>query len=701
MGSGGTARVAPPQRPTEARGPSHRGAPSPARLVPIAVAVGALGAGVVELVAQVLLHFRDMELAGTDLPVPWLQIAILPLVAACVVGAAAGLVALPASLLARGRALPIAIVVTALGIALALCFHVVGLGARYTSGLYPGASAATLLVESPAQFVHQATESYPQGIPMLAVGVAAAWACAAAALVAAHRRVGSWSRARCVIVPVLAFAGAALLAWPSVPLALRVHSLETTELALYTSVLDERTEDATPSATERARTLDGPPRGEAEAYRERLGAMGRSDRPNVLLIMLESVPADATGFGGYRTRPVTPNLDRLAAASARYRRVWTTSTHSNYAQMAILSSLFPRRGGRLDTYRNLEYPRVLPQDLLRPLGYDTATFSSQDENWQGMRRFQTTPTPHHFFASHSFDGPKMSTRSNAKIPDDTTVGAAIEWLRRPRRSPFYMYVNLQQTHFPYRLPPGEPRRFAGPTLQELQQRGLEVAYMRIAPAARDDVRVAFDDALRFVDAQVGRLLDALRASGELDDTLVIVTSDHGESFGQYGVVTHGKTLREPEARTPLLVSLPGRVAPRDVDVPVSHLDVMPTVLDLLGLPPYPGYQGTSLLRREAAARERTGIFLTMQGLRHADGVVCHPWKFVHDRSKRRTALYHLGRDPGERQNLVNVRAPVARALEATLDAQIAAQLGYHRRSRTGDEDRLAPRLARCPDLPAR
>ncbi len=407
------------------------------------------------------------------------------------------------------------------------------------------------------------------------------------------------------------------------------------------------------------------------------------------------------GYAGYTRRPVTPNLDRLAAKSLRLRRAWSTSTHSNYAQMAILSSLFPRRGATLDTYEVIDYPRALPQDLLRPLGYDTATFSSQNEDWQGMRRFQTTSTPHLFFDSRSYSGPKMGRTADSKVPDDATTSAAIEWLERPRTGPFYLYLNLQQTHWGYRLPPGARGPFGGPSIQELRARGLEVSFMRVSPEAREGVRVAFDNALHFVDSQVGRLLRALDTMGKLDDTLVIVTADHGESFGERGIDAHGKTLREPEARPPLLVHYPRRIAAGDVDAPVSHLDVIPTVLELLGLPPYPGHQGESFLDLAAFEREKRAVFLTMQGLRQADAVVCYPWKLVRDHTARRVELYDLARDPGERRDLADVRASVMRRLEATLSTQITAQLGYHARSRRGEEHRFAPRVARCPELPAR
>jgi arylsulfatase A-like enzyme len=380
------------------------------------------------------------------------------------------------------------------------------------------------------------------------------------------------------------------------------------------------------------------------------------------------------------------------------RRAWTTSTHSNYAQMAILSSLLPRRRTSLDVYRRLDYPRTLPQDLLRPLGYDTATISSQNESWQGMRRFQTTRTRHYFFDSHDYDGPKIGSSRHAKLFDETTIDEAIDWIDRPRSGPFYLYVNLQATHYSYNRPAGDQARFPSPSIGELRDRGFTVSYMDIDEGALPAMRDHYDSALHYQDAQIGRLVEALRERQLYDDTLLVITADHGESFGEAGVVTHGKTLREPEARPLLLMRLPGRLAPRDDLTPVSHIDVMPTVVDLLGLPPFPGYQGRSFAKAEAHAREHRGVFLTMQGIRYMDALVCYPWKVVDNRTGRSVQLFNLAHDPAERRDLSALRPRLKRAMQNVLDAQIQAQLHYHRGSQLSRDAHYQPRVLRCPEL---
>jgi arylsulfatase A-like enzyme len=154
----------------------------------------------------------------------------------------------------------------------------------------------------------------------------------------------------------------------------------------------------------------------------------------------------------------------------------------------------------------------------------------------------------------------------------------------------------------------------------------------------------------------------------------------------------------------LVVHYPKVVAPADVDEPVSHLDVLPTILELSGLPPHPAFQGQSFASVEAHAKARVGIFMNTQGFRDTEGVICFPWKLWIDRSAgQEVRLYHLGDDPDEMKNLARERADVSRALSRMLSAQMKAQLEYHDATASGTLMRgahFAPRLLSCPDLPA-
>lgn len=418
-------------------------------------------------------------------------------------------------------------------------------------------------------------------------------------------------------------------------------------------------------------------------------------RPNVLLIMLESVGVNHVGYAGYR-RPgsehsVTPNIDRLAAASLRMRRAWTTATHSNYAQMAILSSLFPRRGAGLDTYKRLDYPRVLLHDFLYALKYRTATISSQDETWQGMLRFESTGTPTLMFHSRDHRGPLVATGSEKVVPDHLTAQRVRRYIQSQRSEPWGVYVNFQMTHFPYKLPPGVPGRFepANPDPKKFR-------YLSYPESDLEQVLNKYDNALAYVDEQVGVLIETLRETKQLDDTIIVLTSDHGELFHQHGMVTHGRTLYDAEARVPLLVHWPGVVEARSSDAPVSHLDIMPTLAELLRVAPHPSFQGESFAQPDLIDPRRKAIFMNIQGMRTAEAIVCWPYKLIKARQQRRPELYDLEKDPREEEDLFHEGSREAERLLRLIRAQMKAQLDYHHPSnQTLRDERYAPRMLTC------
>jgi arylsulfatase A-like enzyme len=255
-------------------------------------------------------------------------------------------------------------------------------------------------------------------------------------------------------------------------------------------------------------------------------------------------------------------------------------------------------------------------------------------------------------------------------------------------------VNFQATHFPYRLPP----EATAPYQPTATTRG-RFNYLGYPEKDRDAAVNRYDNALHYVDEQIGGLERALDALGLLDDTIWVITADHGESFHDHGQVTHGKTLFDTEARVPLLVHWPAKLTPADVEEPVSNMDVLPTILDLLKVPPHPAFQGKSFAAPSTRSAEPPAVYMNIQGLRSAEAVVCWPWKLIVDRSARTTRLFDLERDPTEKEDRVHRDPVVAERLRATLAAQIGAQMSYHKKGNPALSERYAPRMLACPALP--
>ncbi len=652
--------------------------------------VGAAGQGIVARFAT-----------GTDSAGPtWSQRLLGVAITASLLGALLFFVAAIALVLTRrarrtsrrwAAIVPITLLST-----LVLALHALGVTLHVLLGSHLTSSGLAFFLNSKGHIAGAVGAQYlgylvPLIVLCLVAAAGLAWL-ARRALEIDPSRVRTAEVAGCLCMTGLAgFAAAAPARTPMGPAIARTSP----EVALFASVSsDDGTDPLLENNALVRAALDSAPRSQLESWAQ--VARGVRPRANVIVLTLESVAISHVGYLGYPRR-VTPNLDRIAEKSLRMTHAYTTATHSNYAQMAVISSLFPRRGTTLDMYQRLDYPRVLLHDLGHGLGYATGTISSQDETWQGMKRFQETGTPTYFRHAPDHQGDHLDLVTEDVAPDDATIDHAIGWIGAKKGEPFSLYINLQSTHFPYPIPASAPHPF-----QPYEPKGT-FNYVRWEEDDKPVILNRYDNALHYVDAQIGRLYDALAAQGILDDTILVVTSDHGELFFEHELVTHGRTLLEGESRVPLLVHYPAALDPGDDPTPVSTLDVLPTVVDLLGLPPHPAFQGESFahFREDGPASKQSAVYLNIQGWKHHEGIVCPPYKLIYDPDTQGSELYDIIRDPGETLDLAPSKPRVLSLLKEALRAQMDAQGIYHANSDTGARlraERFAPRMLPCPSL---
>lgn len=388
---------------------------------------------------------------------------------------------------------------------------------------------------------------------------------------------------------------------------------------------------------------------------------------DVVLVMLESV-----SWPRVLERPeATPRLLELAGESVLFPRAYAVSTHSDYAQMALLSSLHPRKYPGHDFYLQLSYPRTLLWDALQPAGYTTALFSTQNERWGNMIRY--LDTGHLDVLRHAPDWPAARHRGDgaeSKVFAETPVEEWRRWLEAAGDEPLLTYLNFQSTHFPYETPPDAPGPFSPTALD------FPATFVEYPPDRVPVMKNRYFDALAYADHWLGEVVDALRACGRWDRTILVVTADHGEAFYEHGVPTHGTSLHEEQVRSLLLVHAPGLAAGR-VEAPVSLLDVAPTVLALLGLPAHGNFQGRGdILEPTYDAIGRIFPF-SNQGIVAQDGILVDDWKLLVDHDRGTLALYDLGHDPGETRNLVTTDRERAARLAGLLRSFLGRQLAYY------------------------
>lgn len=369
----------------------------------------------------------------------------------------------------------------------------------------------------------------------------------------------------------------------------------------------------------------------------------RTPRPaplNVVLITLDTLRADHLGAYG-ATTVRTPNLDRLASQGVVFDQVMTTAPLTLPAHSSIMTGHFPPRHGVRDNGGFFLGPeQVTLAEILTGQGYQTgATVGAfvLDSKWgldQGFQAYQD---------DFDLTNVKAMSLASVKRPGNEVVDLALKWMEGVADQRFFAWLHLYDPHAPYESP--EPFRS--------QYRGHP-----------------YRGAIAFTDAQVGRVFDFLDQRGLSDNTIVIVTADHGEGLGEHGEETHGFFIYESSMRVPLIVRAPGRdITPRRVTQPVRTVDIMPTVLDLLGVPLPEPVEGASLVPLLTGAareldRDLVGYGEAMYPLHH------YGWSELtairSDRYKLidapRPELYDLEQDPGELKNLFDERRSVADAL---------------------------------------
>ena len=190
------------------------------------------------------------------------------------------------------------------------------------------------------------------------------------------------------------------------------------------------------------------------------------------------------------------------------------------------------------------------------------------------------------------------------------------------------------------------------------------------------MRGVYRNALHYVDAQVGRLIEHLKNTGQWDETIFVLVGDHGQAFFEHGFAAHGNELYEELLRTPLIIRSPKMKFGLRSGL-AQHVDIAPTILDLLGLPPHPGFQGLSLM---SGARQYA-YSVVQTPMANQYGIVNQTDKLIVDARTSRFVLRDLKRDPSERLDVSRQNAANAARLRERLATWHAAQLGYYASAR--------------------
>jgi len=363
---------------------------------------------------------------------------------------------------------------------------------------------------------------------------------------------------------------------------------------------------------------------------------------NLLVITLDTTRADRIGAYGYRAAE-TPTLDRLAREGVLFEQANTAAPITLPAHSTLFTGRFPPSHGVRDNGGfYLDVSQVTLAEVLQRQEVRTGAFVAAyvlDSKWGVNQGFET------YFDEFDLSKYRGISLGDIQRPANQVVDEALKWLEGARQSRFFGWIHLYDPHTPYEAPEPYASRFRGRP---------------------------YDAEIAFTDAQVGRVIGYLEQHDLLDRTVVVVIGDHGESLGDHGEEAHGFFVYESVMHVPLIVRAPfDAMRRRRIAEPVRTVDIMPTVLDLLGIPSPPTVEGRSLAPLMTGAARELGLEAYAEatyplhhfGWSDLRALRAGRFKLI---AAPRPELYDLQTDPREATNLFEQRRPLADQMLARL-----------------------------------
>ncbi|HEX2676990.1 MAG TPA: sulfatase-like hydrolase/transferase, partial [Polyangiales bacterium] len=345
---------------------------------------------------------------------------------------------------------------------------------------------------------------------------------------------------------------------------------------------------------------------------------------NVILLVLESASVNQLPLWRGKTPGLTPRLTELSQHALMFDDYYTAAPVSMKSLFTLHCSSYPYPHPAAETYANPNLDCMSISEVLKKRGYRTALLHSG--------RFSYTHKDD-FFRPRRYDVMRDADMlvHRDKYPlvlwgadDRAAVDDALEWLDQAPDKPFFLDLIFLAPHHPYTI--------------------------REAPMPYGDKNdlSRYKNATQLIDSQIGRIWDWLVAHGKADNTLLVVVGDHGEAFGEHpGHFTHGTRIYEEAARTPMMLINPQLFKGVHTQRVGNHVDLVPTILDTLGIPAVARHQGHSLLR----GFKPHILYFYADWYRHYLGLRDGQWKYIYDEDADQPELYDLTRDFAEKTNV--------------------------------------------------
>jgi arylsulfatase A-like enzyme len=384
---------------------------------------------------------------------------------------------------------------------------------------------------------------------------------------------------------------------------------------------------------------------------------------NVLFVLVDTLRADRLGAYGYE-RDTSPNLDRLAATGVRFARQVSQSSWTKCSMASLWTGLYPARTRVLRAYDVLPPEARMPAEIFREAGFRTAGIWRNGwiaPNFGFSQGFEVYLSPRSERGREAFMRRRESPNVSLEGDDGDIVNSALEFLRAHGHERWFLYLHMMDVH--------------------------QYAYSEDTALFGTSYSDSYDNSIRWVDSLLGHLFRGLVELDLRRRTLIVFSADHGEAFGEHDGEGHARNVYGEVTQTPLILSFPFRLDPGVVvEARSENVDLWPTVLELVGLPPLGDVDGRSLVPAIAAAfrgeppPDDDGVAFAQIDQRWARmqeppapmvAVNQGRWRLIYRAAApNRTELYDKWEDPGEQRNLARQESQLTETLSETASAYL-------------------------------
>lgn len=408
----------------------------------------------------------------------------------------------------------------------------------------------------------------------------------------------------------------------------------------------------------------------------------------IIFININTLRADRLGCYGNPNR-LTPHLDQLATRGVLFERLFSENNVSQSSFVTIMTGKHPYQHGIVNMKPQTISERLYPMSLFwQKNGYQTAAIDCNyritgDKNTWFLRGYDT------------YIDPSEARPTHLNITAEEVNKEAISWLAKHGHEPnFFLFLHYWDTHYPYRSMKSLRKAEVDPNEPSIKEFAREPLWSFIQKYGEEktpsQLRLDYDETVKQVDQAIGELIQALERLQIYDDTLIVLTSDHGESLGEHGIYFDHHGLYDASLHVPLLFHYP-KALPSEVRIPtlVQHADLFPTLLDLAQVPTSKelgNLDGKSFLPviKNPTSTHRKFVISCEANWQLKRSIRTPDWKLIHSLKpdvygNPNFELYHLTTDPQEKNNVIKDHPVLAKQLHQTMRRWVNKMLTRYKR----------------------